>query len=287
MKKNIFKPKILLFIVLFIIIVAGIIVAINITSEGYRLNKNTIMQVVSPSYCYEANNTGSANDYFVPTKTDAELISFVSYTPGDVDVYDCAPYPPRIAYWSGKVNQHTDETTGVWTVDPDCTSGDGIDMLTYCRKWYSETITYSAYATETITTWTDAGCANLYTSAKQSYECVLCSAYYPESSCESAGCYWHYYGYDCSLLQCYQYYSYSDCTAIGCYWDGYNCVESPSCGYWYSETECENDYDCNWDGYNYCCYDLYDSCSSYYSQYDCEMYGCQWDSYNYHCHEYC
>jgi len=290
MKKKIFQPKILLFIVLSILIFAGVVFAINTISTGYRLNKATIMQVRSPSACYQATNTGSTNDYFVPTKTSAELTSFVSNHPGDVTLVSCSSLPPRIAGWLGKVNQHT-APNGVWTVDSDCSSGYELmdtapERITYCRKFNSETITSPTYATETITTWTGGGCVGLYTGTKQSYKCTLCSEYYSLSTCTSAGCYWHSYGYSCSRFPCSSY-GVSDCEDMGCYWDGYSCVEVPDCSYYYDQEECDNDWDCQWDSYDYCCYDLWDSCSSWYSQYDCEMYGCQWDDYNYVCHEFC
>ena len=291
MKKKIFQPKILLFIVLSILIFAGVVFAINTISTGYRLNKATIMQVRSPSACYQATNTGSTNDYFVPTKTSAELTSFVSNHPGDVTLVSCSSLPPRIAGWQGVVNQHTD-SNGVWIPDPDCVSGYELmdtapERITYCRKFNSETINSAAYAIETITNWADKYCVNLHTGTKQSYKCILCTDYFYESACTSAGCNWHPYGYVCFRLPCSFYYSSTTCTNAGCYWDGYSCYNVPDCSWYYDEYECDSDYNCNWDNYQYCCYDIDDSCSYYYSQYDCEMYGCQWDSYNYVCHEFC
>ncbi len=58
----------------------------------------------------------------------------------------------RIAYWYGKVNQHTD-AQGAWVSDPDGTSGANIDKLTYCKKWYPNTTKVESYKNETITTW--------------------------------------------------------------------------------------------------------------------------------------
>ena len=46
----------------------------------------------------------------------------------------------RIAYWSGKVNQHY-ESDG-WKTDPDGTSGADLDPLKYCQKWYPSTTDY-------------------------------------------------------------------------------------------------------------------------------------------------
>lgn len=289
MKKKIFKPKILLFIALSILIFAGVVFAINTISTGYRLNKNTFMVINAWSACRAVENTGSTYDYFVPTKTSSEWTNFINNKPGDVTITYCSQHPPRIAYFPGKVNHHTD-SNGAWANDPDCSSGSGIDKLVYCRKWNSETISYAAYKMETITTWTDAGCVNLYTSTRQSYECNLCSKYGSSSTCTSAGCRWHVYGYACSRFACSSYGS-SDCVAMGCYWDGYNCLEVPSCEWYYDEYDCDNDADCEYDNNNYCCYNFWEyhyPCSDYYEQWECENdWECQWDSDAWQCHEAC
>ncbi len=79
---------------------------------------------------------------------------------------------PRIAYWSGKVNQHTD-STGQWLTDPDGTSGANLDKLTYCKKWYPNTTSIADYQTETITTWRTAGnTGDPYTLAVMTTRCV-------------------------------------------------------------------------------------------------------------------
>ncbi len=59
---------------------------------------------------------------------------------------------PRIAYWYGKVNQYIN-SQGDWISDPDGTSGADIDKLTYCKKWYPNTIKVESYKNETINTW--------------------------------------------------------------------------------------------------------------------------------------
>ncbi|MBN1896627.1 MAG: hypothetical protein JW789_02760 [Candidatus Aenigmarchaeota archaeon] len=97
---------------------------------------------------------------------------------------------PRIAYWSGKVNQHTEN--GVWMTDYDGLSSTVIDNLTYCRKWYPSTTSFRAYDMETITTWRNAGNRDgPFTSTKQSYECVLPQGCIPDCAgreCGSDGC---------------------------------------------------------------------------------------------------
>lgn len=79
---------------------------------------------------------------------------------------------PRIAYWWGKVNQHVD-TSGIWVTDPDGKSGANLDKLSYCQKWYPNTVSVKPYKNETIYGWRNRG--NLggpFTSTKLSYECV-------------------------------------------------------------------------------------------------------------------
>jgi len=88
-----------------------------------------------------------------------------------ITVTDTAPDPtPRISYWYGKVNQHTEG--GVWKTDPDGVSGADLDMLTYCKKWYPNTARVEAYKMETITDWKERGNVNSHTSTRQSYKCV-------------------------------------------------------------------------------------------------------------------
>ncbi len=70
---------------------------------------------------------------------------------------------PRIAYWSGKVNAHLD-SGGTWTKDTDCTSGAGIDPLTYCQKFYPTTtsVTSVAVSPKPALLWNTAGCGQQY-----------------------------------------------------------------------------------------------------------------------------
>jgi len=82
---------------------------------------------------------------------------------------DISDTTPRIAYWYGKVNQHTE--SGVWMTDPDGTSGADLDMLTYCKKWYNDTITVVPYKNETIVSFKDAENTGCYTTIKPSYWC--------------------------------------------------------------------------------------------------------------------
>ena len=79
---------------------------------------------------------------------------------------------PRIMYWWGKVNQHTD-ANGNWLTDPDGVSGADLDKLTYCKKFYQNTIGVEDYMLETTDTWRDRGnVGGPYTSTKMSTKCL-------------------------------------------------------------------------------------------------------------------
>ena len=83
---------------------------------------------------------------------------------------------PRISYWYGKINQHN--KGGTWMTDPDGISGAAIDKLSYCKKWWPETISYKEYKLEKITSWRDRGnIGGPYTSTKMSYECIINPSY--------------------------------------------------------------------------------------------------------------
>ncbi|MCF7831858.1 MAG: hypothetical protein K9M36_03165 [Candidatus Pacebacteria bacterium] len=66
-------------------------------------------------------------------------------------------HEPRIMYWWGKVNLHRDTQTGQWKTDPDGTSGANIDALTYCKKWYPQTVSVKDYKMEISDAWKGAG----------------------------------------------------------------------------------------------------------------------------------
>lgn len=76
----------------------------------------------------------------------------------------------RISYWWGKVNQHTED--GFWATDPDGVSGANLDKLTYCQKWYPNTIKIEDYGEEVITDFKAAGNSGSYITKKPVYKCV-------------------------------------------------------------------------------------------------------------------
>jgi len=79
---------------------------------------------------------------------------------------------PRIMYWWGKVNQHWNIDKGAWETDSDGASGADLDKLTYCKKFYPNTIKVEEYKNETSAIWHDRGNLNQYHSIKMSYRCI-------------------------------------------------------------------------------------------------------------------
>ncbi|MEZ4294483.1 MAG: hypothetical protein R3B70_05875, partial [Polyangiaceae bacterium] len=71
----------------------------------------------------------------------------------------------RISYWPGKVNTHIDPN-GNWVKDNDCVSGSTINPLTYCKKFYPNTVSATpvALSTKPANVWNTAGCAAQYSS---------------------------------------------------------------------------------------------------------------------------
>jgi hypothetical protein len=68
----------------------------------------------------------------------------------------------RISYWSGKVNTH--KTGSSWTWDTDCSSGANISPLTYCRKFWPSTVSYTqvSLTTKPSGVWKTGGCGSSY-----------------------------------------------------------------------------------------------------------------------------
>jgi hypothetical protein len=75
-----------------------------------------------------------------------------------IDIIDTAP---RIMSSYGKVNQHFDINKGAWLSDPDGVSGADLDKLTYCQKFYPNTVRVREYKEEMIDNWENRGNSNL------------------------------------------------------------------------------------------------------------------------------
>ncbi|MCK5624556.1 hypothetical protein KAI04_01820 [Candidatus Pacearchaeota archaeon] len=83
---------------------------------------------------------------------------------------------PRVSFWPGKVNQHTED--GVWKTDPDKSSGavwgDTEDLrITYCNKLYEETIVSSPeYGSEIISFCIVGTTTCIYEGTRMTYSCL-------------------------------------------------------------------------------------------------------------------
>jgi hypothetical protein len=78
----------------------------------------------------------------------------------------------RIAYWYGKVNQHSD-VNGKWSTDPDGVSGADIYPPEYCQKWFGNARGVNDIGTpEVISDWKHRGNGGSYSAAGIIYECL-------------------------------------------------------------------------------------------------------------------
>ncbi len=242
MVKNNIKKKMLIFLVLFITIILGIFFVFatwNVPSnpgEGFRTNHSTRMQVWALGDCQHINNTNPADDFFIPTRTAAELNSFKAHPPLYVTSVPCTSpnvSVKRVSSWTGWVNMHTNDS-GVWVHDPDCTSGANDDIIVQCRKWWPETYSYTFFANEHIYSWRARNCAAGYleNNTRPTYSCLLCTDISSSYTCNSLSpqCIWHSYGSGgCSRDYCYSYTTQSSCQSIGCYWAGNSCYGGAYC----------------------------------------------------------
>lgn len=74
--------------IFFIFGLLGSVLAINSPSEGYRSNAGTTIEVDVHSDCHKVVNS-SGNDYFVPTRTNAEWQAFQNNLPAGVSLDAC------------------------------------------------------------------------------------------------------------------------------------------------------------------------------------------------------
>ena len=95
---------------------------------------------------------------------------------------------PRVMFWQGKVNQHWDLAKGVWSTDSDGRSGATLDKLTYCKKFYPNSVNVIQFKNELTNTWRAAGNTGQYSGTLMSYRCVLADEVDTLSrTCNSAG----------------------------------------------------------------------------------------------------
>ena len=60
---------------------------------------------------------------------------------------------PRVMFSVGKYDQHFDMYTQTWKTDSDLSMNGYLDILSYCKKWYPDTINTRVYKQESINTW--------------------------------------------------------------------------------------------------------------------------------------
>jgi hypothetical protein len=130
-----------------------------------------IVAIVAMTFSFGDSNSNN----HMPVLEDMEVFDEGDTLAGEVvfildyNITNATNTSNRIAYWWGKVNQHTEN--GVWKTDPDGRSGANINKLTYCKKWYPNTNLVLPYKMEKIKFYT-AGNRYAYVSTKLSYLCV-------------------------------------------------------------------------------------------------------------------
>jgi hypothetical protein len=99
--KSLFKKIYFKWFLLVLILVPGVLFAINTVSEGFRINKsNTTATIDAHGVCAAPTNNSSTNDYFVPTATLAEWASFRSNPPQGVTIGSCGPVIDCVGSWT-------------------------------------------------------------------------------------------------------------------------------------------------------------------------------------------
>lgn len=131
---------------------------------SYEDSCSTDLTTLSEYYCTDVGN------FYSVTTVSCPYTCYNGVCLASKPMVDTGDSTPRVAYWYGKVNQHTEN--GVWKTDPDGVSGANLDMLAYCKKWYPNTVSFESYKLETFSGWREAGNNGNYTSTKQSYKCV-------------------------------------------------------------------------------------------------------------------
>ncbi|MFA6307012.1 MAG: LamG domain-containing protein [Patescibacteria group bacterium] len=93
------KIGLIIFLVgFFILVIAGISWADNFWDQGYQVNPGGTADVVIGSEagdCYKIINN-STNNYFIPTKTQAEWEAFSSHLPSGLSVESCSSMPTPV-----------------------------------------------------------------------------------------------------------------------------------------------------------------------------------------------
>jgi hypothetical protein len=140
------------------------------SSQTFTITPATGYQIASVTV--DGVNQGTISSYTFSNVTAVHLISALfSVIPTEEPTLVIGTNP-RIMYWWGKVNQHTD-VNGNWLTDPDGVSGADLDKLTYCKKFFPNTISVEDYMLETTDTWRNRGNVDgPFTSTKMSTKCL-------------------------------------------------------------------------------------------------------------------
>jgi len=107
--------------------------AVCFGANSYRVNSSTNQNITEHGVCKHVSN-GSANDYFVPTKSAAEWLAFRNNPPASVNVTDCV---------AGFVNSSTaGASTGNLTIAvPSGTQADHVMVASVAARPNTLTIT--------------------------------------------------------------------------------------------------------------------------------------------------
>jgi len=135
--------------------------------NGYVAGENKIKVVVDAyNQVHESNEN---NNYMVYAFDTHEAFDepVEEEEEEEQEVYESG----NIAYWWGKVNKYKPTGEG-WRNDPDGSSGASIDYLTYCRKWFPDTVSAGYTGSERINDWKNAGLTGSYSATTPVYECL-------------------------------------------------------------------------------------------------------------------
>lgn len=144
----------------------------NVGVTGYKIYRGGTQIATSTATSYSNTGLSSSTSYSY-TVAAYDAADNLSSQSGSVGAATSAVDTTlRIMYWSGKVNQHVD-ISGNWLTDSDGVSGADLDKLTYCKKFFPNTIGTEDYMLETTNTWHDRGnVGGPYTSTKMSTKCL-------------------------------------------------------------------------------------------------------------------
>lgn len=120
---------------------------------------------------HDSYNNSSYSPVVSPEQEQNNFYEEIQSTP-ELKLGNVLDKRPRIMMWRGKVNQHFNVSLGRWETDPDGVSGANISAISYCKKWYPETVSVRPFEMETISTWKNGGNFGQFETSVISTECV-------------------------------------------------------------------------------------------------------------------